>query len=333
MSAKAIATTVPRAESEEEAVVSGSLPESAMLQRRKPLIPRGSASLYVMLLPALVLVIIFAYIPMYGVVIAFQNFNTAMGLFGPQEWVGWENFRTLFELPDFGRVIWNTLYLSTSKMFLGLIISVAVSILLNEVRSSLAKRLTQTIIYLPNFLSWVILSGIFISIFSPTDGVVNNVIAALGGTRIFFLGDNQWFPQILIWTDVWKNFGFGTIVYLETITSIDPQLYEAAEIDGANRWQRIWHITLPGMKMIIVLMTVLNLGNVLNAGFDQVFNMYSSIVMQSGDILDTFVYRLGITQAQYSLATAAGLFKSGVALFLISISYFLAYKLARYRIF
>jgi putative aldouronate transport system permease protein len=287
-----------------------------------------------MLLPALVLVIIFAYVPMYGVVIAFQDFNPGFGLFGPQTWVGIENFKALFDMPNFGQVLWNTVYLAGMKMLFGLLAAVGISILLNEVRGTLFKRCVQTVIYLPNFLSWVILSGIFISVFSPSeDGVVNHFIMMLGGEKIFFLGDNNWFPQILIITDVWKNFGFGTIVYLATITSIDPQLYEAAAIDGAGRWQKIWHITLPGMKMIIVLMTILNLGNILNAGFDQVFNMYSALVMESGDILDTFVYRLGIGEAQYSVATAAGLFKSGVSLLLISASYFLAYKFAKYKIF
>ena len=286
-----------------------------------------------MLVPALILVLIFAYIPMYGVVIAFQNFNPALGLFGNQEWCGWDNFKALFDLPNTWHVIWNTIYLASMKMILGMIAAVVVSLLINEVKRSWYKRYVQTLIYLPNFLSWVILSGIFISIFSPQDGIVNNAIVALGGEKIFFLGDNKWFPRILIATDVWKNFGFGTIVYLASISSIDPQLYEAADIDGANRLQKMWFITLPGMKMIIVLMTILNLGNVLNAGFDQVFNMYSSIVMESGDILDTFVYRLGIGEAQYSIATAAGLFKSAVSLLLISVSYFGAYKFANYRIF
>jgi len=303
-------------------------------RKRKPsIIKHRNASLYIMLLPALVLVIIFAYVPLYGLRIAFQNFQPAFGLFGEQEWVGWNRFRELFDMPNFKQVLWNTVYLASMKMFLGLLLAVGVSILLNEVRQVFFKRLVQTVIYMPHFLSWVILSGIFINIFSPVDGIVNSAIKAFGGTPIFFLGDNNWFPHILIGTDVWKSFGFGTIVYLAAITSIDPQLYEAASIDGANRWQKIRHITLPGMKMIIILMSVLNLGSVLHAGFDQVFNMYSSIVMESGDILDTFVYRMGISEAQYSTATAAGLFQSGVSFLLISVSYFLAYKFARYRIF
>ena len=295
-------------------------------KRKNKWLKNGNWVLYLMLVPALILVLIFAYIPMYGVVIAFQNFNPALGLFGNQEWCGWDNFKALFDLPNTWHVIWNTIYLASMKMILGMIAAVVVSLLINEVKRNWYKRYVQTLIYLPNFLSWVILSGIFIRI-------VNNVIVALGGEKIFFLGDNKWFPRILIATDVWKNFGFGTIVYLASISSIDPQLYEAADIDGANRLQKMWFITLPGMKMIIVLMTILNLGNVLNAGFDQVFNMYSSIVMESGDILDTFVYRLGIGEAQYSIATAAGLFKSAVSLLLISVSYFGAYKFANYRIF
>lgn len=301
--------------------------------RKARFIKHGNLALYLMLVPALILVLIFAYVPMYGIRIAFQNFQPAFGMFGPQEWIGFGNFRELFDMPNFTRVLWNTVYLASMKMILGLLLAVSVSILLNEVRRVLFKRFVQTIIYLPHFLSWVILSGIFINIFSPVDGIVNAVITALGGKPIFFLGDNNWFPQVLIATDVWKSFGFGTIVYLAAITSIDPQLYEAASIDGANRWQKIVHITLPGMKMIIILMTVLNLGGILNAGFDQVFNMYSSLVMASGDILDTFVYRMGIAEAQFSMATAAGLFQAAVSFVLISVSYLLAYKLAGYRIF
>lgn len=177
------------------------------------------------------------------------------------------------------------------------------------------------------------LGGIFLDILSPSSGIVNQIIKAFGGEGIFFLGDNRYFQGTLIVTDVWKNFGYGAIVYLASILTIDMELYEAAQIDGANRWQQTWHITLPGMRMIIVLMLVLSLGNVLNAGFDQVFNLYSKAVYESGDILDTFVYRLGLIDAQYGPATAVGLFKSVVSTLFISVSYFLAYKFADYRIF
>lgn len=205
--------------------------------------------------------------------------------------------------------------------------------MLNEVHRIRFKKTVQTIVYLPYFLSWVVLGGIFLDILSPGSGVVNQVITALGGDEIFFLGDNDYFQGTLIVTDLWKNFGYGAIVYLAAILGIDTDLYEAARIDGANRWRQTWHVTLPGIRMIIVLMMVLSLGNVLNAGFDQVFNLYSKAVYESGDILDTFVYRLGLIDAQYGPATAVGLFKSVISTIFISVSYFLAYKLADYRVF
>jgi putative aldouronate transport system permease protein len=191
----------------------------------------------------------------------------------------------------------------------------------------------QTTIYLPYFLSWVVLGGILIDILSPSGGIVNAALKSVGIQPIFFLGDNDWFPGTLVASDIWKNFGYGTIVYLAAITGIDPGLYEAATIDGANRWHKVWHITLPGMRMVIVLLSVLSLGQLLNAGFDQVFNLYSPQVYESGDILDTFVYRIGLLDAQYGVATAVGFFKSLVSLILISGSYFVAYRFAKYRIF
>jgi putative aldouronate transport system permease protein len=286
-----------------------------------------------MILPGLLFLIIFNYIPMAGVVIAFQKFIPAKGLFGAQKWIGLGNFEYVFMLPNFRNVLRNTVYIAVMKIILGMIVPIVVSILLNEVRTPRLKRDIQTAIYLPHFLSWVVLGGIFIDVLSTTDGIVNNTIRALGGTPIFFLGDNNWFPNTMIITDTWKEFGYGTIIYLAAITGIDPSLYEAAQIDGANRWNQTWHITLPGMRMVIVLLMVLSLGNVLNAGFDQIFNMYSSPVYESGDIIDTFVYRIGMLDAQYGVATAVGLFKSVISLILISGSYLCAYKFANYRVF
>jgi putative aldouronate transport system permease protein len=188
-------------------------------------------------------------------------------------------------------------------------------------------------IYLPHFLSWIILGGILIDILSPTDGIINSLLKSIGIQPIFFLGNNQWFQPTVIITDIWKEFGFGTIVYMASITGIDPQLYESAFCDGANWWQRTRNVTIPGMSSIIVLMMVLSLGNVLNAGFDQIFNLYSPLVFKSGDILDTLVYRTAFINARYSIATAVGLFKSLISLVLISVSYFMADRLANYRIF
>jgi putative aldouronate transport system permease protein len=289
--------------------------------------------LHLMILPGLILLFIFHYLPMAGIIIAFQKFIPAKGLFGNQKWIGLDNFRYVFDLPSFSSIMWNTIYISLLKILLGLVIPIVFAILLNEVKSSGLKRSIQTTIYLPHFLSWVILGGILIDILSPSDGLANRVIKLLGFQPIFFLGDNKWFPFTMVFTDSWKEFGYGTIVYLAAITGIDPALYEAAKMDGANRWKQVVHVTLPGMKMVIVLLLVLSLGNLLNAGFDQIFNLYSPPVYQSGDIIDTFVYRIGMLDAQFGVATAVGLFKSVISLIFISVSYYCAYKFADYRIF
>lgn len=294
---------------------------------------RRELPLHLMVLPGLVFIILFSYVPMAGIIIAFQKFIPAKGLFANQQWVGWGNFKYVMNLPSFRQVLWNTLFISSLKLILGLVVPITFAILLNELKNSLIKRSVQTLIYLPYFLSWVVLGGILIDILSPSDGIVNELLGSIGLKKIFFLGDNHWFPITLVASDVWKNFGFGTIVYLAAITGIDPGLYEAATIDGANRWHKIWHITIPGMRMVIVLLSVLSLGQLLNAGFDQVFNLYSPQVYESGDILDTFVYRIGLLDAQYGVATAVGFFKSVVSLILISGSYFFAYRFAKYRIF
>ncbi|WP_194542858.1 ABC transporter permease [Paenibacillus sp. JZ16] len=294
---------------------------------------RRELPLHVMILPGLILIVLFSYIPMAGITIAFQRFIPAKGLFGDQQWVGWDNFKYVMSLPNFTQVLWNTLFISSFKLILGLIVPIVFAVLLNELKNNVIKRSVQTAIYLPYFLSWVVLGGILIDILSPSGGIVNGFLGLLGIPKIFFLGDNEWFPFTLIASDVWKNFGYGTIVYLAAITGIDPGLYEAATIDGANRWRKIWHITIPGMRMVIVLLSVLSLGQLLNAGFDQVFNLYSPQVYESGDILDTFVYRIGLLDAQYGVATAVGFFKSVISLTLISGSYFLAYRFAKYRIF
>jgi len=288
--------------------------------------------LHAMLLPAVILVLIFSYGPMAGLVIAFQKFNMAKGILN-SPWIGWENFRYVMELPGTFPVIRNTLLIALAKMVLGLVVPIVTALMLNEVAHRLFKRTVQTVIYLPHFFSWVILSGILIDVLSPSKGLVNLVLDGLGLPRIFFLGDPQWFPVTLVLSDVWKEFGFGTIVFLAALTAVDPVLYEAAIVDGAGRWRQTWHVTLPGISPIVILMATLSLGNILNAGFDQVFNLYSPRVYSTGDIIDTFVYRLGLVDFQFGVSTAVGLFKSFVSLILISLSYFLAYRYANYRIF
>lgn len=285
---------------------------------------------HVMLIPAIILVIIFNYIPLYGLIIAFEKYNPAMGFGSP--WVGWSNFEYLFRQPNFVRTIWNTLYIAVMKIVGGIIVPVIFSLLLNEVRSTAVKRTYQTVIYMPNFLSWVILAGVMIDLLSA-DGIVNTMLGLVGVGPVSFLGDNNIFPWTMIISDIWKTFGFGTVVYLAALTGIDPGLYEAAIVDGAKRWKQTIYITLPMLVPTIILMTVLSLGNVLNAGFDQIYNLYSPMVYKSGDIIDTYVYRLGIEQAQYSVGTAVGMFKSVISGILIASSYILADKLAGYRVF
>ena len=288
--------------------------------------------LHLMILPGFLLVLVYSYGPMAGLVIAFKKFMPSKGIFG-SPWIGMDNFQFVWSLPDTPQIILNTIIIALLKMIAGLVAPIIAALLLNEVRKAVFKRTVQTLIYLPHFLSWIILGGILIDLLSPSQGLVNRALGLFGIDPIFFLGDNRWFRFTLVFSDVWKEFGFGTIVYLAALTSINPTLYEAAEIDGANRWRQTWHVTLPGMLPIIVLLATLSLGSVLNAGFDQVFNLYSTPVYETGDIIDTYVYRIGIQKAQYGIATAIGLFKSVVSLIFISISYFLAYRLANYRIF
>lgn len=288
--------------------------------------------LHLMIFPALLLILIYAYGPMLGLVMSFQKFIPARG-FVDSKWVGLDNFRYLFDMPDFRRVLWNTFLISFLKIIANLVIPITFALLLNEIRKETFKRGVQTLIYLPHFLSWILLGGILIDILSPTNGIVNQILGFFHINPIYFLGDNHWFRPTIVLTDVWKEFGYNTIVYLAALTGINPSLYEAAVVDGASRWKQTLHITIPGMAPIIVLLAVLSIGNVLNAGFDQIFNLYSPAVYESGDVIDTFVYRLGLIDAQYSVATAVGLFKSAISLILISVSYVLAYRYANYRIF
>ena len=289
-------------------------------------------SLLVMLLPGAVLVLIYHYGPLFGLSIAFQRYDIARGFFD-QQWIGFDNFRYIFNYPNFWRVIWNTLYISVMKWLAGMIVPIVVSILLNEMISDRPKRLIQTLVYLPHFISWVVISGVFVDLLSPSNGAINNIIESFGGDPVYFLGRPDLFPYVLVVTDVWKSFGFGTIIYLAALSGVDPNHYEAANIDGASRFQKIRHITFPNLIPIIVLVAILNLGNILNAGFEQVFNMYNPLVYSTGDIIDTLTYRMGIIEAQYDLATTIGLFKSGISLVMVSVSYYLAYRFAGYRIF
>ena len=283
-----------------------------------------------MMIPGLIILAVFAYYPLYGRVIAFEDYSVAKGFHSP--WVGLENFRYIFSMPGFVRTIPNTLFIAICKIVLGVAVPVAFALLLNEIGNGFVKRTFQTLVYLPNFLSWVIIAGVFIDILA-TDGVVNRILGRIGFAPVSFLGNPEVFPFTMIVTDVWKGFGFGTVVYLAALSGIDPGLYEAAMIDGAGRLSQVRYITMPCLKSIIVLMAFLSLGTIFNAGFDQIYNLYNSAVYETGDIIDTYVFRIGIEQAQYSAATAVGLIKSVISGLLLVTAYSLAYKFADYRVF
>ncbi|KKO53022.1 ABC transporter permease [Paenibacillus sp. DMB20] len=288
--------------------------------------------LHLMVLPAVILTFIFAYLPMSGILMAFQNYKPKRGVFG-SEWVGLEHFRYMLQNDYFIQIVGNTLFFACIKIVLNLAVPFIFALLLNEVRKSLIKRSVQTMVYLPHFLSWVVLAGILMDMLSQT-GIVNQFLVWLLGIKpIFFLGEGNWFRLVIIVSDVWKEFGFSTIVFLAALAGVNPSLYEAAEVDGANRWKQTLYVTIPAMMPILIVVGTLALGGVLNANFDQIFNLYNSLVYDKADIIDTFVYREGLLSGQYSFATAVGLLKSVISLFLIIISYTLAYRFANYRIF
>ena len=302
-------------------------------KERTPAKTLNSANRYyhAFLIPGMIFLLIFNYVPMFGIIMAFQDFKPARGFFN-SKFVGLQHFRYMLELPDISRVIKNTLIIALGKILFGMILAIAFAVLLNEIRVKLLKKGVQTIVYLPHFLSWVVLASVAVNLFN-LDGAVNQILGAVGLNPINFLGDNSVFRKLLIGTDVWKEFGYSSVVYLAAITGIDPSLHEAAAIDGASWWKRVWHITIPGMMPIILLMTAMNLTNVLSAGFDQVYNLYSPIVYEAGDILDTYIYRIGLIGRQYSFGAAVGLCRSVVAMVLLVSANRLTDKLTGQRIY
>lgn len=288
---------------------------------------------HLLILPGLLVIVIYTIIPFFGNVIAFQNFKPILG-FTRSKWVGLENFEYMFRLKDTYKIFRNSLIIASLKLILSLVASIFFSILLHEARGVRLKKGIQTICFLPHFLSWVILATIFKNIFGDS-GLVNTLLVQLGIAQgsVNFLGSNVWFRALIVGTDVWKEFGYGSIIFIAALAGISPELYEAADIDGASRLAKIWHITMPGILVTVALVATLNLANILNAGFDQVYNMYSPVVYETGDIIDTYVYRMSFINAQYSMATAVGLLKSAVSFIMITFSYFIAYRFAGYRLF
>jgi putative aldouronate transport system permease protein len=275
-----------------------------------------SKFLLLFLVPAIIWYIVFYYIPMYGVTIAFKDYSIADGIMG-SAWVGLENFERMFGAPEFTRVLRNTLIISSLKILFVYTSGLVLALLLNEIFHEKFKKAVQTVSYLPHFFSWVIIGSIMVELLSPSSGLVNQIIVALGGKPIFFLAEENWFVPTLIISDVWQSCGWGSIIYLAAIAGVDQQLYEAATMDGAKRFHKIWHVTLPSIMNVIIIMMIFNIGQIMNAGFDQIFNLYNPKVYEVGDIIDTYVYRVGLIQMDYSFSTAVGLFKNVIALILV----------------
>lgn len=271
--------------------------------------------LYFLLIPGIIFFFVFKYIPMYGLKIAFMDYNQ----YNPaaSEWVGLEQFVKLFSKRSFLPVLRNTIVISLLKLLIGFPIPIILALMMNEMRNLKFKKVSQTLLYLPHFISWVILGGIIMTLLDPDNGLITDLIMKLTGEKVMVLTDPKWFVPMLIITDIYKGMGWGTILYFAAISGIDPQLYEAASIDGAGRWRQALSITLPSIIPTIVVCFILNCGNILNAGFDQIFMLYSSHVYDVADIIDTYVYRIGIVNADYSFSTAAGMFKSVVAFIMI----------------
>lgn len=304
-----------------------------MENKRKKKFHIKSAYVYyhLMLLPGLLFIFLFNTRTWPGILAAFQDFVPTKGWFG-SKWIGLKNFEIFFKQPNSWQLVRNTLIIAVGKIVVGQVTAICFALLLNELRRLKLKKVIQTAVYLPHFVSWVIYATVLKSILG-TGGLLNTMQANMGMERTMFLGIPSIFPAILIGTQTLKEFGFGAIIYLSTMTSIDPGLYEAAEIDGASRWRQTIHVTLPGLRTMIVLQAVLSLGGILSAGFDQIFNLYNPLVMSTGDVIDTWVYRMGLVDMNYGVGTAVGLLRSVIALILTIIAYWAADRFADYKIF
>ena len=275
--------------------------------------------MYLMLVPAIVYYVIFCYVPMYGASIAFKDFNPMQGIM-KSPWVGFDVFEQLFGMSKFYSVFWNTIRISLIRLIFGFPFPIIVALMLNELRWNRVKRVIQTAIYIPNFISWVVLGGIMTSLLSMDSGIVNGIIKMLGFQPIGFLTDERYFVPTMVVSMIWKTFGWNTIIYLAAMTGIDPQLYEAATVDGANRWQRLLHITLPCIRSTIIVVLITRIGSLMQAGFEQIFVLYHPGVYGTADIIDTYVYRMGLQEGKFELASAVGLFKSVVNFILVVIA-------------
>ncbi|MEK8129505.1 ABC transporter permease subunit [Paenibacillus filicis] len=304
--------------------LSGRLPsssKSAAAKRRSRIwaIMMRDKFLYLLALPGLLFMVLFKYVPMWGIIIAFQNYSPYKGVLH-SDWVGLEHFIRFFSNPDFMLLFRNTMAINLMNLVFYFPLPIVVALLLNEVVGKTFKKWVQSIVYLPHFLSWVIIVGITILLLSRTDGLINNLLTYFGFAKIDFLTNPKLFWILLTVQSIWKEAGWGTIIFLAAMAGLDPQLYEAAKMDGAKRLRQIWHITLPGIRNVILILLILRIGNIMDVGFEQVFLMANGAVSEVGDVFDTYVYRLGIQQGQFSFSTAVGLFKSVVGLVLVVIA-------------
>ncbi|MCL2867051.1 MAG: ABC transporter permease subunit [Clostridia bacterium] len=279
--------------------------------------------LYMLLVPCVVYFMVFSYAPMFGLVTAFQEFKYSKGIWG-SPWVGFDQFRYLFGLKDFYRVLGNSITLSVLRLLLCFPVPIILSLMLNEIPFPRYKRVTQTFIYLPYFISWVIIGGIMVNLLSPTWGIINMVIKSLGGEAVFFLGKDRYFRGIAIISHIWKQAGWDTIIYLAAITAINPDLYEAATIDGASRLKRVWHVTLPGIRSTIVILLLLSVGGLMSNGFEQMRILQNGSNLQVSDVFETYTYRIGLVNGRLSFASAVGFFNSVVGFVLLTCANFIA---------
>ncbi|MBB6730845.1 ABC transporter permease [Cohnella zeiphila] len=277
---------------------------------------RQNIPLFIMLIPGVLFYVIFRYFPMGGLVIAFKNYNFHDGILS-SPWVGLKNFELLFQSKATLQIIWNTLTLSVLNLIFGFPAPIIIAIALNEIRRNWLKRWIQTIIYLPHFLSWVIVAGLILTLFSIDGGTLNKLLGQWGMEPVPFLYRADSWIAIFIGSGMWKEMGFGAIIYLAALSAIDPSLYESAALDGAGKLRRIWHITLPGLRPTIVLLLILGMGRLMEVGFDQVYNLQNPTVLEKAEVISTYVYKVGLQHAQFSLTTAMGLFESFVGLVLV----------------
>ncbi|WP_274648580.1 ABC transporter permease [Paenibacillus humicola] len=293
---------------------------------------RRDKYLYLLILPGVLYFIMFKYIPMWGVIIAFQDYSPYMGMLHSQ-WVGLEHFVRFFSNPDFALLFRNTMMISLLNLIFFFPLPILLSLLLNEVAQRAFKRTIQSIVYLPHFLSWVIIAGITFLLLSQSSGIVNMLLEKAGFHPIDFLTNKNLFWVLLTLQNIWKETGWGTIIILAAITAVDPQLYEAAKIDGANRLRQTWHITLPAIRNVIIVLLILRLGSIMDVGFEQIFLMMNGAVTDVADVFETYVYRNGIQNGQFSYSTAVGLFKSVIGLVLVVLANRLAKKFGEEGVF